>query len=266
MKKKKAIDEVQKEILEYIDRFSGYRRHEEVSHKPTLAQMASRARESVSEIDKAAKRRELIQWLRHPSVQREVKGMYENVLFVIELIRDIKRVGLMQAIDDGLVASTCALILEYQPLNFVYLACWSEEFRNEVAIDFLAYSRDRYARRLKALKLLLVEPSLVEDLNLSDSMLEERIDIDSKSLAYLKHIRAGELKMLKMYCAFPILTILRLQGEDPIQRYRFIHNLLLFAEVPEYGNIPSESEIGEEEELERIKKWDEESVEWFEAL
>lgn len=264
--KKKTLDKVLEEILEYIEGFSKDFRPEERSHKPTFAQMKSNARSFESAFDTARKEirffgKEFLKVLKSPFLQRETTSLYENILMVTEMIWDIKKIGLKQAVDNGLVARTCALILYYQPLNFVYIMCQSEELRKAVAKHFFAYARDRYARRLEVLKSLQNDPILIKDLYLTDPMLAERIDFESRSLAYFQQKRAGELKTQKMYCAFPILTILRLQGESPSRSYKFIHNLLLFAEVPKYGNIAYE-----EEEIERIEKWDREAVKWFKSL
>ncbi len=229
--------------------------------------MISRSRELESRHDEAGIRdmfvgEELSKLLQQPFVKKFITGeLYENILVVIEMIWDIKKIGPKQAVDNGLVARTCALILDYQTRNFVYIITQPEEFRIGVAKDFLAYARDRYTRRLEILRSLQNDPTLVEDLKISDSVLAERIDFESRSLAYLHYIKAGELKVLKMFCAFPILTILRLQGESPSRSYIFIHNLLLFAEVPKYGNIAYEKE-----EIERIEKWDREAVKWFKSL
>ncbi len=266
MKKKRTSDEVLAEIIEYIEGFSKDFRPEEGSHKPTFAQMKSNARRLESGLDKARKGirffgKEFLEIMKNPVFRRETTSLYKNILMVTDIIRDIKKIGLKQAVDNGLVARTCALILYYQPLNFVYIMCQSEELRKAVAKHFFAYARDRYARRLEVFELLQIEPTLVEDLKLTYPMLTEMIDFESRSLAYFNHIRAKELKVLKMYCAFPILTILRFQGEKPSRSYKFIHNLLLFAEAPGYGNISYE-----EEEIERIEKWDSDAVKWFKSL
>lgn len=269
MKKSRSPEDVLPEILDFIEKYIYNPSAEEIIPIAKIKERFLNATTfgfSEENLSDLLVGENLLKRLKRPSVRREVYGLYENILMVLGMIRDIKNLGLEKAASTGLISDTCHLIMEYQPVILVQMIRGSLDFRTDVAKGFLAYARDRTEEGLKVLEMLQNYPNLIEELGLKESKFLKTINSERRSLAYLNYSRAGEVKLLKVYCAYPILTILRLQGEKPSKSLKFIHNLLLFAEVPGYGTSPYKSMNTEPEELKRIGEWDSEAVKWYKFL
>ncbi len=152
------------------------------------------------------------------------------------------------------------MIEKYSEFLVFYISA-PEEIQIRVAKELFAFLRDYYNRRLKVLRLVLEIPDLVVDLDLNTSMLKELIIGEGRTLSYLNKRKAGPRKFLKFSCIYPMLTIMRLNEMKKSRRVDEVHDLLILANAPLFGNPRYEYE-----ERERVRKYDDEALTWFKSL
>ncbi len=206
--------------------------------------------------------------LTEPSLQPKAVKLYETIFRIIAIIREIKTSVYDLNYDDDTVQSRKAALLDVLPKILELFIRENKEFNKRLGMDFLAFARKKCERRLKLLESLKKEPDLVTEFDQTTSSLERMILEEEQSLAYFHSIRAKDKKLAKIFCFYPILTILRLDGEEPIERRRHIRQLLIKLDAPDFGESYEDGKfgIGEKEELKRIREWDRESIKWFKSL
>lgn len=210
----------------------------------------------------------LSEQLKDPSIRPKVTITYEYAFRIIEVIREIKYSGLDLNMSADYVQNKKMIALDVLPDLLEPIIHEPVIIQTLLAKDFLAFARKKCKSRLKVLESLMKDINLATDLGVEASTLKVCVS-DVKALSvYFHRIRAGKRKFAKLFCIFPILTILRLNDEGPAKRERYMRELLLKLEAPDfaYSHIGSKDKIGEPEELARIREWDRESIEWFQSL
>lgn len=71
---------------------------------------------------------------------------------------------------------------------------------------------------------------------------------------------------LKTRAIFPFMSKLREMGYGHTERINLLHKFLILYNAPGFGKKYEESEIGEFEEKDRIRKWDEEAMQYYENI
>ncbi len=210
----------------------------------------------------------LLKLLKDPRIQPKAVKLYEFIFRLIAVVREIKNAGFDLSLDHETVQRRKALLLEVVPQFLMPIIQESDEMNTLLGKDFLAYARKRCERRLNLLESLLNESDLAAELALDTYTLKIVASDYEKSLSYYQSIRAKERKFAKIFCFFPILTILRLNDVVPAEREKFMHDLLVRLKAPRFGDSYEDGAIGisEREELVRIREWDRESVGWFQSL
>lgn len=212
--------------------------------------------------------KELLKLLNDPSIQPKATKTYEFIFRIIAVLREIKYSDPELSLDHETVQRRKALLLEVVPQFLMPIIQESDEMNTLLGKDFLAYARKRCERRLNLLESLLNESDLAAELALDTLTLKIVASDYEKSLSYYQSIRAKERKFAKIFCFFPILTILRLNDEGPAEREKFMRDLLIRLKAPRFGCSYLDGAVGisEREELDRIREWDRESIEWFQSL
>lgn len=203
-----------------------------------------------------------------PGLQPKIAKLYAAIFAVIAVIRQIKYAGFDLTLDSETVQYRKAALLDALPKMLELFIRETKEFNKRLGMDFLAFARKKCERRLKLLESLKKEPDLVTEFDQTTSSLERMILEEEQSLAYYHSIRAKDKKLAKIFCFYPILTILRLDGKEPIERRKHIRQLLIKLDAPDFGKSYEDGKfgIGEKEELKRIREWDRESIVWFKSL
>ncbi len=204
--------------------------------------------------------------LTDPNIQPKAVKLYEIIFRVIAVIREIRYACFDLTLDDETIQSRKASLLDVLPKILEPFIRENKEFNKRLGMAFLAFARKKCERRLNLLKSLKKEPDLVTEFDQTTSSLERIIIEEEQSLAYFHSIRAKDKKLAKIFCFYPILTILRLDGKGPTERQKYMRDLLIGLEAPNFGMEDTESDTGELEELDRIRKWDEEAKKWFKSL
>lgn len=136
-----------------------------------------------------------------------------------------------------------------------------EEYKIDLAKQMYRELRKRLRDRLRILDLLLADEPLLERLKVSKSKIRTYQQQDSQAATGLRNSRAGARKFLKELCYYPILLLMRFSGTRHSQRLDTMHELMTFAKAPFFGHVRFV-----EEERDRIRKWDDESIEWCNKL
>lgn len=136
-----------------------------------------------------------------------------------------------------------------------------EEQQIKLAKVMYGNLRKRFRDRLKVWELLLDDEPIVERLNLSDTKVKRLIYQDMQVASGLLKTRAGSKKFLKELCYYPILLLLRFSGLEHSKRLDLMREVLIHVEAPFFGN-----DCQADEERDRIRKWDDESIHWCNKL
>ncbi|MCK4577391.1 MAG: hypothetical protein KAU50_01295 [Candidatus Marinimicrobia bacterium] len=208
----------------------------------------------------------ILKILKHPSIRLKVIVLYDSILRSTRWIRSTRRKGPKLAAYPGTVEDTGMALLDMLPPYLVLMNSSPDGVQLAFAMDFLAFARSNYAKRLKTLEYIQTESDLRVDLGLSADFLEEKIYEEKQSLTYYRKIRAGSRKASKLFCIYPIHIILKLNGSTESQRMNFMHELMVYSKASDFGNKYSDSYRGEREELATIREWDRESIKWYQSL
>lgn len=271
MKEESSLEDIQNEILNYIEKCCDGKHPNKMGKVPSLQDMVSRARELEQAIDDVSKleifeNSGIAGVLSNPLFQSNITVLYQEIQEATEMIADIKKIGIKRANESDMLSNTCSVIVNIQSRNFIYLISLSDEIRLELARGFLSHLKSLYARNKGDLELIGTNPLATQILEIIRSKPVELLKTETNSYAKYRSMRASEFKLLKLWCAYPIMTTLRLKGEKHRDIHRLIHNLLVLGRAPNYGRSYYESKSGEKEELKRIEKWEEESIKWYDTL